>query len=130
MGIKDIDKIAEAAGVDNSENNEPGENETSNEDENGEDKEVEKEIKDKPSDDIKDIIEEEAGDEFSADDCCVCPCCCCCFCTCRKKRKRRRRELLSAFIRRRTSSQGELPDPDTWSTNNVRRDIYYEEYQR
>ena len=51
--IKDIDKIAEAAGVDNSENNEPGENETSNEDENGEDKEVEKEIKDKPSDDIK-----------------------------------------------------------------------------
>ena len=51
--INDIDKNATEAGVDNSDNDGPVENEITTQNENEEDKEEEKEIKDKPSDDIK-----------------------------------------------------------------------------
>jgi len=82
-----------------------------------------------PSDATKENIEE-ADSHSSADDCCVCPCFCCCYCTCRRKRRRKKRELMSAFIRRRLDSKVDIRDGDTWSLNNVRRDVYYEEYQR
>ena len=35
--------------------------------------------------------------------------------------------MMSAFIRRRQDSKVEVRDGDTWSLNNVKRDVYYEE---
>eukprot|EP00088_Acartia_fossae_P042255 TRINITY_DN44320_c0_g1_i1.p1 TRINITY_DN44320_c0_g1~~TRINITY_DN44320_c0_g1_i1.p1 ORF type:complete len:180 (+),score=53.61 TRINITY_DN44320_c0_g1_i1:39-542(+) len=80
-----------------------------------------------PSAEVQERIEEEASD---ADDCCICPCCFCCWCTCRKKKKRRRREAESAFIRRRLGSLYSGKGVDAWSTVNIKRDIYFEEYER
>jgi len=116
---------------DNKNSDEKGndEDKTSDEKDNDENASDKKENKE-PSQNIKEIIEEEANSDSSADDCCVCPCCCCCFCTCRRKRQRRKRELMSAYIRRRLNSKVGVADGDTWSLNNVRRDVYYEEYQR
>jgi len=51
--INDIDKNATEAGVDNSDNDGPVENEITTENENEEDVEEENEIKEKPSADIK-----------------------------------------------------------------------------